>query len=582
MKKLVFLAMFALVITLLFPRCAKVVAPTGGPKDTIPPILVASNPKPNATNFKENKLTFEFSEYIVLKDAYQKMLVSPPLKNRPEIKQRGKRFDLEINDTLKENTTYSIYFGDAITDNNEGNAIPNFEFAFSTGPNIDTLSLAGSITNSLTNEPVEGAIIMLYTNNTDSLPYKERPTHVAKSNKKGLFKVNNLKSQNYKVVAIIDGNNDFLYNQGGEQIAFLDSVVPQSFFTSEDYKNKTLSLRSFTEPLPYQLLTGYSRPDSNIIELNFSRKPVGDFVAEPLKMDAKANWFISEPDAEGDTLKLWITNTAIIKTDTLYLKLSYQKTDSLNILHPQIDTLKLLYTPTDEEIVSSKSSRKNKKHKDEQPKKDTLGFSLTCSLTSNGTGFPNIPVDFTIPAPVQKADSSQILIFNETDSIMEPPVSLILDTLSPRIYRFNKDWKTNKSYKLLILPGTFTTVYGKTNDTLKIATTGADPESFGTLKINFTGINGSVIADLTTDKGKIVKSKWVKGNGSVQFLFIEPGKYFLRFTDDVNSNGKWDTGNYLKGIQPERIIPFTEGKNKGEINIRANWDSEMQVAIPKP
>jgi hypothetical protein len=181
LRRVLYIVLTGLFIVTLFPRCAKVVSPTGGPKDTIAPIMVNSQPKLNATNFKGNEIFFEFNEYIQLKDFQQKLIVSPPLNQSPFVKTKGKKIILETTDTLKENTTYTVYLGDAISDINEGNPINSFEFAFSTGDMIDTLTLKGSVVNSFTQKPVEGALLMLYDSFSDSLPYKELPKHIAKN-----------------------------------------------------------------------------------------------------------------------------------------------------------------------------------------------------------------------------------------------------------------------------------------------------------------------------------------------------------------------------------------------------------------
>lgn len=577
LKKIILITIFAAALISLFPNCAKVVTPTGGPKDTIPPVLVNSIPKPNATNFSGKKLVLEFDEFLTLKDVQQKLLVSPPLNNRPQIKPKGKRIELEIKDTLLENTTYTVYFGDAIRDNNENNVIPNFEFAFSTGATIDTVSLAGTIVNSFTNEPVEGALVMLYSSFTDSLPYVKRPSHMAKSNKNGRFRVNNLKNIDYKLVAITDANGNYLYNQGDEDIAFVEGKVTSDRLMNASDSSRWIRLRTFREPLPYQLLTGTDRPQRDLIELNFSRKPVGGFKLTLVDNPAEKKWYIPEPDTEGDTVKLWITSEKISANDTLRLTLSYLKTDSLNVLQPQVDSLKLVYYESETTASESRSRRGKKEEAIKQS-----GFTVETSIRNMATAVPGVPFEFTLPFPAKKVNGALVQIFNQTDSVMEPSVNLTVDSLNPRIYRFNTSWKPNVTYKMLVLPGAFESYASTLNDTLKLQFTGADPENFGTLTVKFSGVSRAVVAELLTEKDAVVDRKAAVGNQSVTFTFIAPAKYKLRFIDDLNANGAWDSGSYLKHIQPERIIPFTEGKNKGVINIRANWDNEISVSLPKP
>lgn len=576
--KIVSVALMFCAITLLFPRCAKVVAPTGGPKDTLPPVLIRSTPPINATNFTDNELVFEFDEYFKLNNIRKKMLVSPPLNYRPDIKQKGKKLIVTLSDTLKPNTTYTLYLSDAIADNNEGNPIENFEFAFSTGPSIDTLSLQGKVVDAFTGKPVESALIMLYADNIDSLPYTTRPMHVAKTNKKGTFRINNLKPLTYKLVAITDGNSNYLYSQGREQIAFSDTLISSRFITRFSGKKTKLKLRMFREPLPFQLLLGYSRPERHHIELDFSRKPSEGFSMSPISEPDRTNWYVTEPDPEGDTLHLWITDREIALRDTLKILLSYYKTDSLNVLHPQKDTLKLLYLETNLKFTS----RKKKKHE----KADTLsakhkGFALKLSLNDKGIAVPDNPVSLTLPAPAARVDSSMILILNATDSLLEKPITLFRDSINPRIYRFTKAWKPNTTYKMLILPNAFEDITGKTNDTLRLTVTGADPEQYGTLTVKLSGVKNGAVVELIKNKKTVVDSKSIIGNGSVTFTFIKPDDYSLRVIDDTNRNGIWDSGNYLNKRQPERVVKFKGGKKKGIIKIRANWDNEISINLSK-
>jgi len=552
---------------LLFPRCAKVVSPTGGPKDTVPPELVSSIPKQNATRFSDQKVVLEFDEFIQLKDLQQKLLISPPLKNKPIPKQKGKRLELEFTDTLMPNTTYTFYFSDAIVDNNESNPIDNFIFAFSTGATIDTLLLKGKVKNALTDEAVENALVMLYPTFSDTLPYTTLPSHIAKTGKDGKFMLVNLKPVKYKLVVITDNNGNYLYNQGAEEIGFADSLINLA-----DSNFKDIGIRVFREVNPHQILTGYDRAERNILTIYLSRKPIGPLNLKPVDDSKITDWYIAEPDNDGDTLKFWIIKPEILERDTLLAVLEYQKTDSLYKLNPQTDTLRFLFYKEE----AQQSRRKGKK--EVEPKKEK-GFAVSTSTAPGGIVIPNVPFVFTLPVPVKQFDASGISIFNVTDSIYEAPVELLADSINPRIFKFVKDWKPNVSYKLLMLPGTFTDYFNKTNDTLMINITGADPEKYGILKINLSGVYKSAIVELLSEKGEFLEAKSVKGNGTVEFTFIKPGKYRLRFIDDANGNGKWDSGNYMKHIQPERIFYFTDEKTKGVINIRANWDSELQFSF---
>lgn len=521
----------------------------------------------NATGYAGQKIVLEFDEFIQLKDLQQKLLVSPPLKNKPQPKQKGKRLELELTDTLKPNTTYTFYFSDAIRDNNEGNPIKNFIFSFSTGQTIDTLSLSGLVKNSFTDEAVENALVMLYDTFADTLPYTTLPNHIAKTDKEGKFTLVNLKPIKYKIVVIDDKNNNYRYNQGSEDIGFVSSSINLS-----EKIQKDIEIKLFREQIPSQIVTGYDRPERNVLTIGFSRKPVGGFKLKPIDDANAKDWYIVEPDNKGDTVKLWITKPEIANRDTLMAILEYKKTDSLYRLKPQTDTLRFLFYKEDVQ----QSKRKGKKDEKTEVKK---GFTVSTSLGSDRVVLPNVPFEFALPAPIRRVDVSKISIYNVTDSIAEEPVKLNADSLNPRIYRFKKDWKSNVTYRMIVFPGAFVDYFGQTNDTLTLEMIGADPEKYGVLKINLSGVSKSAVVELLSEKGAPVDAKTIAGNGVVEFNYIKPGKYKLRFIDDANGNGKWDSGNYMKRIQPESIIYYSDEKTKGVINIRANWDSELQFSL---
>ena len=253
---------------------------------------------------------------------------------------------------------------------------------------------------------------MLYDSFSDSLPYKELPKHIAKTNKSGEFKINNLKHLDYKLVCITDANSNYKYNQGVEEIGFFSDTLKKEYFTDTVSTNK-ITIKTFREELPNQIITGYDRPERNQFIVGFSRKPVGGFALENLNIPEITDWYITEPDLQGDTVKVWIIQDTLAALDTLKVLARYQKTDSLNILNPQTDTLKVLYFEKSPEPKRSKPKKGEKEEKEgtEIP----LGFNV--STTISGTVFPSVPFDFTTPLPIKKIDSSKIKILNETDKI---------------------------------------------------------------------------------------------------------------------------------------------------------------------
>lgn len=567
--------------------------------------MTHSVPAINATNFKGQKFTFTFNEFIQLKDHQKKMLISPPLKYPPIITLKGKKIILEVSDTLLQNTTYTLYMGDAIEDNNERNPIPNFEFAFSTGATIDSLSMVGNVTDAFTNKPIEGALVMLYSIFEDSIPYLSKPMHVAKSRKNGSFRVNNLKSIDYKIVTITDANSDYLYNQGGEQIGFLNSpfskenLIPAS--DTNTMKSFNAQIRLFKEELASQIITGSDRSTRNAFQVFFSRVPVGNINIKPLNFSAKEPWFKIEPDNNGDTLKYWITDTSIFAIDTMRLAVSYQKTDSLNQLHPTIDSLTLVYFNTEEDNNKEGKGNKNESEKDNnrgkgggnllsniagkaRKNKNTETTKavnpMSFSISNNGEAKSGVPLVFTLPFPAKEVNADGIMIFNATDSIMEPQVKLVADSISPLKYSITRNWEASKTYKMITLPSTFITYDCRPIDTLKVMFKGADPENFGIINLNFSGFSNGIVAELLNEKGVLVDRATTTKNSTITFKFIKPAKYKLRIIDDQNCNGKWDSGNYLKGIQPETVHIYQDSKKREELNIRANWETDLDFKNP--
>jgi len=580
LKRLFIPSVAILLIVAVLPQCAKVVSPTGGPKDTLAPVLARSIPAINSTNFSGQKVVLYFNEYIQLKEIQQKLIVSPPLKTKPEIRLKGKSLELLFNDSLRKNTTYTVYFANAIADNNEGNAIKNFSFAFSTGSTIDSLTVSGVLTDAFTLEPVDGALVMLYGSNADSLPYKELPMHVTRTDKKGLFTLNNLKNIDYKVFALVDGNTNYLYDLETEDIAFLKDPIKKELLktpasakdtvAAKKVKEKGIELSLFREPPQLQLITGYARDERRKVQIFMSRKFVGGIKLQPLGEEKLKDWYVSEPDNEQDTVTYWLANDRIAALDTLKLLASYKKTDSLKRLQPQVDTLKLVFKdnePTDR--------RRKRKEKDVKP----TYFKVTSSISPGQVANPILPFTLTFPMPLKGTDPAKYRLLNMTDTSEIKGVKLLRDSINPRVYNLSYEWKPNTSYQFEAIPGAFTLLDGILNDTVSVKFKGADPEEYGTLIIAMKNLKKAAIVDLLNDKGKLLERKKAKAGEKVTFSYLTPAKYRLRFIDDRNANGIWDTGNYLRKTQPERVYKFTEGKEKGLINVRANWENEISFSF---
>ena len=579
MKRLIYLIPLTFLLSLFFPRCAVIVPPTGGDKDTIPPVMVRSVPPVNSTNFSGERIIITFDEFIRLDQITQKMVLSPPQEQLPEFRVRGKSLELKFFETLLDSTTYTLYFADAIVDNNEGNKLLNFEFAFSTGPIIDSLRFIGKVIDAFTLEPKEGIFVMLYAEHGDSVPILQRPRYVTKSNKEGHFFLSNLNYDNFKIFALKDGNTNYKFDQITEEIAFSKTLIDTSMLLWPSraiaQKDSLYMLRLFLEENRAISLTDFSRKQRRRLSLGFTRKPEGDVKLRPInfEVDSAEVWFELGRSARGDTLHYWITNNELSKIDTLRMVATYLKTDSLMNLVETSDTLRMFYL----ERTQTTSSRRQRQEDEEVPKKQTM--PVKNSLATGGVIIPYDDLKLSFNIPLRSLDSTHISIMNLTDSTYLSSYDILKDSLDPLVYSIKNDWQSNISYKLNALPGAFTNLDGVTNDTLIIRFKGADPEQFGSISLSLTGVTHQIIAQVITDRGVVVDSKTTTSDGVVKFSYVRPGKYLLRFIVDENMNGRWDTGWYLQGIQPERVLIYEDANKNRDIQVRANWEYELNYKI---
>lgn len=564
----------------ILSRCAKIVSPTGGPKDTIAPILVKSIPAMNSVSFKGDKISLTFDEFVLLKDIQKKLAISPPMTQKPEIFHRGKSIEIKLKEPLKENTTYSIYFADAIKDNNEENPFRNFVFAFSTGITIDSLAITGKVINAFTLAPEENFFVMLYDEQDDSLPLKALPRYLTRTDKKGFFTISHLQSKDYKVFALNDNNSNYKFDQVSEDIAFRNEklskeqlINPSQLDTSKLAKRE-IYLETFKETDKTQALSGFSRTLKNRLVLSFTKKHEGSISLKPLDFQVDSSWFIEEYNQSQDSISYWITNDPIIAKDTLKIQITYQKTDSLLKLQSVIDTLKFIFTEKEEP-----RKRKNKKE-DEIIKRSFL--KISSNVRNDQIVSPTTQFALSFSEPLNSINYKLITVSRHKDSSKVDGIKLYKDTLNPRIYRMEYPWEPDINYNLDILPDAFKSLSGIGNDTLKIKFKGANPENFGILYITLLNVKNAAVVELMTEnKGRVIEYKTGKNGEKVSFTYIAPGKYTLRFIEDTNENGKWDTGSYLKNIQPERIFFYNEIKTKGVLNIRPNWENEIKFDFTK-
>lgn len=545
-------------------------SPEGGPKDTIPPTLMAQAPLYKTTEFKGNELRFTFDEYVQLKDQNTQFTMSPPTEKRPTLKVRGKQVIVSFPEPLKDSTTYFIDFGSSVVDLNESNPLQNMSTVFSTGQNIDSLVYIGRLEDAFSLEPVESISIFLYDENTDSIPYLKTPNALTRTDKDGVFIIKGLKNISYKIVAVDDKNSNHKYDPANEQIAFNPNVIqPLQIGESDSLSYESLPvLRLFTENVRKQFLNSYKQPEKRQIELIFNQinPEITSFDVNGLTKDD----FIIERSRWNDTLRYWIKSKNV--PDSLRATINYLSTDSINQLSPT--ELKLKF-----ELEKKTDNQQNKKKKkdDEEEKTPVITPNITASLRSIIES--NVRLGFSTPLINLNTKQITLFKFNDEGDKKEPVnFEFIQDTLKIREYMLKAKWETASKYELQIQPNAFTDIYGIHNDTIIKAFETANPDNYSSITVSLNNAQGSYIIQLMKDKS-VVGEKYINGNNKATFAYLDAAKYRIRVIEDKNSNKIWDAGLYLSKLQPERVGFVKFSDNNNVLELRANWDVEQTVDI---
>lgn len=545
-------------ITLVVFSCAITQAPGGGPKDTKPPMFAGADPANNSVNFSGKKITLSFNEYVKLKNLEKFLLISPPLNQLPDIREGGKILTIRIKDTLRANTTYKFYLGDAIVDITEGNPLRNFSYAFSTGSVIDSLSLSGKVTNAFTLEPQKDLFVLLYSKTEDSVPYLERPVYVTRTYENGNFVFTNLASGKYRLLALKDVNGDYVYSPGAEDIAFADSLAEPEYseisapdslgrVTLAGGENNPAELLLFNEPDSTQRLLKGIMTGKNQFQIIF-RYPLKNLDIKPLSEDSTQSWCIKEFSVKNDTVRGWLIPPV---PDTLRLRVVADNNKA--------DTL-IFGTE-----IKSKENTRNKN----LPEKSNLTF--TASTSGSRYLELNRPFVFTASMPIASLDSSMIKIINTTSHDTLKPLLVQAQDSIGRKTMIKHTWVEGADYQVMLPKGTVTDIYGETNDSLTFGFKVRTKEEYGLIRIKLTGNTHpeSMIFQLLTEKGVIVaENKNVKGD-IVLFDYLLPGKYWAKAIVDENHNGRWDTGSLIRRKQPEKVIMHPK-----TMDVRGNWELE--------
>ena len=528
-------------IVLLITACAQVVRPSGGAKDVRPPRAIHYVPDSAALNFKSKSVEIEFDEYIQLKELNNQLVVSPPLKHKPSVKVKNKTLIIQITDTLKSDATYVFNFGTAIIDITENNPATDFQYIFSTGNYIDSLSLKGNIKNAFDHKTEEGVLVMLYDNPSDSVVYKNLPNYFAKTKKDGNFSINNVHEGKYRTFALKDANKNFKYDAGDQVIAFADTMIYLR-------KDATINLELFEERLDKQFIKKATllKPGKLFLQFNL---PVDRLNFSPLNGVGKKSWELIEYSAEKDSVYYWFTD---ISSDSLFMEVS----DNGKV----IDTLRL-------KIAKQGDAKKLKKGK--APEK--FEFAYSSNVRANFD--LKTPIKISFAHPIKDFDIKRIKLINDQDTLAVK--GKFTDAVS-RNFLIENELIEDSSYRLYIPPKTFIDIFDFSNDSIQQVFKIKAAKDYGNVKLKVTTADKdqNFVLQLLGKNGVLVREERFKGAVLLYLEAIHPNEYQMKLIIDSNANGKWDAGSYVKKIQPEKVIYYT-----GKINVRANWDMDLEWKV---
>lgn len=544
--------------------CANMASPNGGPYDETPPKFVSSLPAPNQTNYKGNKVEILFDELVQLDKPSENVIITPPQMQLPIIRTAGKKVVVELKDTLKENTTYTIDFTSSISDNNEKNVFENFSFAFSTGDVIDTLEVSGTLLNAENLEPMPGITIGLHKNLEDSAFVKQPFERTSRTNDKGQFTIRNIAPGSYRIFGLNDVNRDYKFDQPGEDIAFSDSIIIPSFelTTRQDtlwkdsltidtvmtvaytrYFPDNIELRLFKEDFMRQYLLKPERQQENLLTIRFNAPLDTVPLPKPLNFTpSDSSWFFTQL-TEGETgVNFWLTDSMVWQQDTLRVELSYPKSDSLNVLRPQTDTLQF--------VMRHRPEKKKKKKKDDEPEPIVfLGMQIDAPTSMDV--FDTISVTFN--EPVLDLPKELFALDQRVDSVWTPvDFKLFPDSANSLNYFIRRPWKYGEEYRLTVDSATVFSLYDRWNEPYSAEFKIKTKEEYGNLFLTIQGIDTTAYVELLNSSDVPVRKSKVK-DGVALFWDLKPDKYYARLVVDLNNNGKWDTGNYAEKRQPEEV-----------------------------
>ena len=612
---------YLLFTCLVLAACANIGAPEGGPRDYTPPRILKTSPEMNAVNFKGNKVEIAFDEIIQIRDQQKNVIVSPVQKEQPAIKNLGKKIVVEFRDELQPNTTYTIDFSDAIEDNNEGNRITSYAFSFATGDVIDTLQVSGIVLRAKDLEPMQHVLVGIHSNLNDtaftSLPFER----IGRTNDKGEFTLRGLKPGSYHIFALNNMDGDYKMTRS-EDYAFLDEVIvpavqeyssQDTTFTFDhrvdtivtashfDYLPNDIFLPMFNENVKSLYLKKAERQGRNKIFVQFGAPAELPQLTIITPQNYSADWYRLERNETNDSIFYWITDSTLIKTDSIQAQLQYLKSDAEGNLVMTTDTIKLNARTSTSELKAAAEKKKEREswkkdlEKLEQrrdklvaegkdvteteedikalreklvDKREPLKFNLFKTGTLDVTDSIGFVFDVPLDTIVQDRVRLEIMQPDSTWTRVNAPLVQVSET-SVKRYFVKETLKPEANYRLTVDSLALTSVYGLTNDSTGFAFKVKSLDEYGDIVLHVNSTD-SAFVELLNDQDKPIRTLKVQG-GMVHFEHLLPGSYYVRLIKDANLNGIWDPGSYEQHLQPEEVYYFPDAR---KLRVRKNWTSE--------
>ena len=594
----------------VFTSCARMGNPDGGWYDETPPKVLGATPADKATDVKAQKVKISFDEFVKIDNPTENVIVSPPQLQAPEIKATGKSIEVKLLDSLKANTTYTIDFSDAISDNNEGNPLGNYTYSFSTGAEIDTMEVSGYVVAAENLEPVKGILVGLYANLADSAFEKQPMLRVSRTDSRGHFVIKGVKRGTYRVYALQDVDGNYQFNQKSEMIAFNHELIKPSVM--DDTRQDTLwsdslhiadikrvgyahflpdniTLCAFHEVLTSRYLLSVTRNEANHFAVNFSYGNPKLPQIKGLNFNAH-DAFIAIPNAKRDTIDYWLRDTALVNQDTLRMEMTYLMTDSAGQLVSQTDTLEVLSKqPYERRMKQLKATYEKWQKQQEKLKKKGEPYqtemprpTLAIRMQNTNEIDPEKRLQLQFETPISTIDTTKVHLYTKVDSLWYRANYQLLpaarrnaeghfvrpDSLKYGMnYEISADWKPGQDYSFETDSTAFTDIYGAVTPKYKQGFKVKGDDEFGSLVITLTGLDGQpCIVQLLDRNDKVIKEVAAE-HQQAEFYYLKPETYYLRLFVDSNHNGIWDTGDYAQDRQPEAVYYYP-----GKIECKAKWD----------